>query len=102
MIYFPATLTPVPASPGYFWDTKHHRLYSLKVGGVLREMSVRKAHPAMFRHGQTRYLKLKPNDLYYVISNQGRKRYFRVDDLKNLKLIDYDMPLINRNNEKTS
>jgi hypothetical protein len=38
MIYLPATLTPVPRYPGYFWDVKSHKMFSLKVGGELREM----------------------------------------------------------------
>jgi hypothetical protein len=39
MIHLPSTLTPVPRYPGYFWDVKSHKMFSLKVGGELREMA---------------------------------------------------------------
>lgn len=95
MIYFPATLTPVPNYPGYFWDVESHKIYSLKVGGVLRELKRKRVHPAMFNYGNW-HGRIAPGDLYYSLSKNGRSRVMLVKDLKRLELVHYDMPVINR------
>jgi len=98
MIYFPSTLTPVPYSPGYFWDVKKHKLFSIKVGGMLRELKMLRAHPAMFNYGRFTYSKggLSVGDPYYRVSVNGRYRYLTVASLKKLELVHYDMPVIER------
>lgn len=96
MIYFPDTLTPVPNCPGYFWDISSHKLFSLKIGGVLRELKVLKAHPSMFRHNGARFLPVDVGELYYRVSVNGRKRYLPVKSLKKLELVHYHMPIIKR------
>jgi hypothetical protein len=93
MIKFPATLTPVPKLPGYFWDVETHKLYSIKVGGVLREMKVHRLHPCV-RFGRFSKIKLKAGELYYSLSHQGHSRAMPVRDLKKLTLVDYDVPVI--------
>jgi hypothetical protein len=87
-------MTPVPKCPGYFWDTVTHKLYSIKIGGVLREMRAYTAHPAMFRHRQVKGL--KPGDVLYRASVDGLLVTLPVFRLKKLKLVDYAIPVINR------
>jgi hypothetical protein len=96
MIYFPATLTPVPYSPGYFWDVSKKKLFSIKVGGVLRELAVKKAHPAMFRHPGASRLGLSVGDKFYRISVDGKARYLPVKSLEKLEIVHYHMPVIMR------
>jgi hypothetical protein len=96
MIYFPATFTPVPNSPGYFWDVSKKKLFSLKVGGVLRELAVKKAHHAMFRYPGAAFLGLNVGDKYYRISVNGRNRYLPVKSLEKLEIVHYNMPVIMR------
>jgi hypothetical protein len=90
MIKFPATLTPVPKLPGYFWDVNSHKLYSIKIAGILRELKLQRFHPS-FRYN--RGTRLKPGDLYYALSHLGRRQYMPVSTLKKLKLLDYTMPV---------
>jgi len=96
MIYFPDTLTPVPNCPGYFWDVKKEKLFSIKIGGVLRELKMLTAHPAMFTHRTSRWLNLKPGQRYYRVSVEGRNRYLPLAGLKKLEVVHYDMPIIER------
>tara|TARA_R110000851_G_scaffold6382_1_gene26009 strand:+ start:976 stop:1275 length:300 start_codon:yes stop_codon:yes gene_type:complete len=91
MIRFPATLTPVPFRPGYFWDVDSHKLYSIKIGGVLRELKVQRLHPCA---QAGRFAKIKTGELYYALSQQGYRRSISVKELKKLALVDYAMPVI--------
>lgn len=92
MIYFPATLTPVPFCPGYFWDVESHKLYSIKVGGVLRELKRKQLWAGVAHY----YPRRHSGEQYYSVSNKGRPRALFVEDLKRLELVHYDMPVINR------
>lgn len=96
MINSPETLTPVPNHPGYFWDIEKEKLFSLKVGGEYRELTCRRLHPAAFNYGRMKYSKLKPGQLVYTVSVNGRCRYLAVSHLKKLKMVDYDIPLVER------
>lgn len=93
MIYFPANLTPVPGTPGYFWNVETHKLYSLKVGGELREMKRKKLWGGV----ADRFPRHHKNAPYYTASHNGRTRYLFVADLKKLKLEHYDIPVVHRN-----
>lgn len=69
--------------PGYFWNLKDQRLYSMKVTGILRPLSG----------------PYKPNQfnraLYpvYQISVGGYKRNISVDSLKKLKAANSTIPM---------
>lgn len=74
MIKLPDDFVPT-RYPGYFWNVQDKKLYSLKVHGELRPMTMRKAitvfgvyHPAVYR-----------------ISIRGVKRSFTLDYLNGLK-----------------
>jgi hypothetical protein len=57
--------------PGYFWNTKTDKLYSIKVTGALRPMAFRSAnywHP----------------EAGYQVSVNGKKRFLRLDYLRKL------------------
>lgn len=59
---------------GYFWNTKDHQLYSLKVGGYLKPMVLTKPN--------------KWNQLtepVYRVSVDGRRRYLTLSSLTKLK-----------------
>jgi len=96
MIYFPATLTPVPNCQGYFWDVVEHKLYSVKVAGELRELTVRRLHPAATRFGGFKWTNINVGDKYYVVSVKGRPRYLPVASLKKLELVHYDFPVVKK------
>lgn len=96
MIYFPETLTPVPLCPGYFWDMKKEKLFSLKVGGVLRELAVKKGHKSMFRYPGAKFLGIEVGDKYYQVSIDGKRRYLPVKALKKLEMVHYKMPVVER------
>jgi hypothetical protein len=64
--------------PGYFWNLKERKLYTLKVTGELRPMT--------FNKGGTFYgVRHEPG---YQISVNGRKRKFTMDYLSNLKPVN--------------
>ena len=68
--------------PGYFWHLKEQKLYSIKVGGVLRRLSgPRKPNP--FNH----YIE------GYQISVEGRKRVIALATLTKLKAADSVIPV---------
>lgn len=67
---------------GYFWNTKEQRLYSIKIGGILRPLKVTKPN---------RWNEL-PGPAYRV-SDKGWKRYLLVSDLKKLTTQDSIIPV---------
>jgi len=58
--------------PGYFWNIKDQRLYSVKVTGTLKPLSFCK--PNYWNHGFAGY----------KVSVDGTKRYLYLDSLKKL------------------
>lgn len=71
MITFPEEFVTTNL-PGYFWNTKTQRLFSIKVTGELRELKFQPANMwNNFRAG-------------YRVSRKGRKRVFTLDYLKSL------------------
>lgn len=62
-------------APGYFWNVKEKKLYSIKVTGELRPMTFQKG-------GRFYGYDVAPG---YRISVQGRKRTFTMDYLSTLK-----------------
>tara|TARA_R110000850_G_scaffold519_1_gene3164 strand:- start:3427 stop:3729 length:303 start_codon:yes stop_codon:yes gene_type:complete len=92
MIKFPATLTPVPKLPGYFWDVESHKLYSIKVGGVLRELKMQYVNRYTTQY--RRFSKFRQGEKHYSLSKEGRTHIMLVRDLKKLTLVDYTMPVI--------
>jgi hypothetical protein len=69
--------------PGYFWNLKEEKLYSLKVTGILRPMAG-PYKPNPFNHWVT------PG---YQISVEGHKRSLHVDYLKKLKAVNSVIPM---------
>lgn len=67
---------------GYFWNTKEQRLYSIKIGGVLRPLKATNPN---------RWNEL-PGPAYRV-SDKGWKRYLLVSDLKKLTTQDSVIPV---------
>jgi len=61
---------------GYFWHLKEQKLYSIKVGGILRPLV--KPRPSKYNYGQ---------DVYQV-SNLGKSRFLFMDELVQLKAKD--------------
>jgi len=69
--------------PGYFWNTKTQKLYSLKVGGELRELKG-PMEPNYFN---------KWHEPGYRVSHKGRPRVLGMSYLKKLKLEDSEIPV---------
>jgi hypothetical protein len=58
--------------PGYYWNTKTHRLFSIKVSGELHEMKYTKP---------SRFTNYKEG---YRVSYKGEKRWLSIQYLKSL------------------
>jgi len=69
--------------PGYFWHVEKQRLYSLKVGGALREMCG-PIEPNYFN---------RLHEPAYAISHKGHRRYLSVTYLKSLRIEDSEIPI---------
>lgn len=71
MITFPPEFVTTKY-PGYFWNTKTQRLYSIKVSGELHELKYYK--PSVWTNW---------NEGYHV-SVKGNRRWLLIEDLKKL------------------
>lgn len=71
-VRFPEDFIPLKNFDGYFWNTRHKQLYSIKVNGVLTPLKVNSGrYPPWVR------------DLgrHYQISHRGRRRYIPLCDI---------------------
>jgi hypothetical protein len=59
--------------PGYFWNIKEERLYSIKISGILKP--IKRNPPNRWQY--------RP-DWYYQVSHKGRRRYMSEIALKSL------------------
>lgn len=66
--------------PGYFWDTKGQKLYSIKISGQLRALT--KTYPNIFNHLR------EPG---YRISHRGNPRTLTMRYLKSLVVEDSEI-----------
>jgi len=92
MITFPDTLT-MTKYPGYYWCTKRKKLFSIKIGGELRELRrrnitkiPRQKRPGIFLN----------NPYYYIVSVNGARHWLTLDYLLKLKRKDFELPLKER------
>lgn len=72
MITFPPEFVTT-RYPGYFWNTKTQRLFSIKVTGELREMRFNK--PNQWNHYRSGY----------QVSYRGIRRFYTIEYLKGLQ-----------------
>ena len=70
--------------PGYFWDTNHHKLYSIKVGGELR--------PLPLLTMKNKWWNSYQKEDGYRVSHKGKHRYLYVSELMKLKVVDSTVP----------
>lgn len=70
--------------PGYFWDTRGHKLYSLKIGGELRPVKLVPIEQKWWNSHQ--------REDGYRISHKGTRRWLYVSKLKKLKVTDSVVP----------
>jgi len=59
--------------PGYFWNTESHTLYSLKIGGVLREIKI--SRPNRFNNYS------EPG---YRVCVKGKRKFMSLSSLEKL------------------
>lgn len=89
MIIFPVEFKALKGFHGYFWNTTEERLYSIKIGGVLRKLSLRQPN---------RWTRI-PFPFYELYRN-GNRRYVSVHEIKARLLQDYtvevERPTLNR------
>lgn len=78
MITFPPEFVATKF-PGYFWNTKTRRLFTIKIEGVLRELKHTKA--SYWTNGKSGYR----------VSYKGRRRWLKDEYLK--KLISQEIPV---------
>lgn len=82
MVVLPKGLTATKY-PGYFWDTKKHKLYSIKIGGVLKEMPITKPNSFNYMRGPG-----------YRVSHKGVRRVLSIEYLKKLVLEDSEVSFL--------
>lgn len=68
--------------PGYFWNIKTQTLFSVKIGGELREIKSQK--PNLWNNLGNRS-KGRGMEGGYRISHKGRRRWLLIADLKELE-----------------
>ena len=71
MVTFPNDFVAIKY-PGYFWNLKEKKLYSIKVDGILRPL--KKPNPNRWNHMQD----------FYPVSVKGRRRAVYMDYLMKL------------------
>lgn len=81
MITFPPEFAAFPKFPGYFWNTQTETLYSIKCGGVLREL--KRTYPNQWNHFKSGY----------TLSLHGKRRIIQIDDLKKLCVTNFTIPM---------
>jgi len=64
--------------PGYFWNVRTKKLYSIKIGGVLKPLTLGTFIPAYSRLCGP----------YYRVSVKGTIRYLMLEDLNKLTVED--------------
>lgn len=90
MISFQKTLTPTKY-PGYYWDVESKKLYSFKIGGVLKEMKLLKL--PYFLKRNVYFKNMYVGQKYYRLSHKGRTVYLTYDYLEKLKIKDYTITI---------
>ncbi len=83
MVTFPGRFTATKLK-GYFWDTDNKKLYSIKIGGVLKELA--RTKPNVFNQFTDGYR----------VSHNSRSRWLTMDYLNKLKRSDSVLDVVNR------
>ena len=93
MITFPPEFQPVTLYPGYYWNTKTNKLFSIKISGILKELRLNRVHGVA--HSRGAFLGIPVGTPYYSISHKGRRISLTVDVLKGLNehKVDYVVPV---------
>lgn len=90
MITFPEKLTAT-TYPGYFWDTENHKLYSVKIDGILKPLkrrglwSIKKFCPYGWR--------IDADEWVYQVSVKGKTQYLTDKYLLSLEVKDSVFPI---------
>ena len=64
------------------------------MGGELRELTMRKLHPAALRYGfRGGFASMTKGTKHYCVCRRGVRKYLTVRYLKTLELVDYDIPV---------
>lgn len=77
MIRFPKHFVKIKY-PGYFWDVKEEILYSIKIGGELKPLKLKKAY---YGPGKTGIVDIPEG---YSVSVNGQKKIVALSDLQKL------------------
>jgi len=82
--------------PGYFFNIKDEKLYSMKVDGVLKPLRFHR--PNHFNHMHQYLFKLKDGTRVqltggYYVSVKGRKRLYPLEELKELEHVPSVIPV---------
>lgn len=90
MITLPEKLTAIKY-PGYFWDTENHKLYSVKIDGILKPIK-RSTIWNMRRYCPYGWNDFADNWVYRV-SVQGKRKYLSDKYLLSLEIEDSEFPI---------
>ena len=82
MVILPVGFTAIEY-PGYFWNIKTKALYSIKVGGVLKEL--KRYKPNRFNH---------MDEDFYAVSVKGKRRILGLTYLNNLVIKDSEIEVV--------
>jgi len=70
MINFHEKYAAVEGLPGYFWNLEEGRLYSIKIQGVMKRLTVYNGNRFTYKH-----IGISKNDKYYQLSKNGNRVY---------------------------
>lgn len=87
MVTFPENLVAIKYS-GYFWDVKEKKLYSIKVGGKLRQLKKLDIWPLIkySKRAQWGKQRLSEEKYYYKVSDKGVRKFLFSTYLEELEL----------------
>lgn len=74
--------------PGYFFNTTDHKLYSMKIDGILKPLKFHKPN-----HFNNLVYWRHHTEGGYQVSVKGRKRWLLIEELKAIKEHDATIPV---------
>ena len=93
MVTLPENLTATKF-PGYFWDIKEEILYSMKIEGVLKELT--KIPFGRLKCFTPHAWRMDCDIFCYRISVKGKPKYYTDRYLYSLKIEDSEIPVFNK------
>lgn len=80
----------IPKYPGYYWDFRKEKLFSIKVVGILKELKLKTVNS--YQNNKVPSLRGMLGREYYELSKNNRVYRIFVSDIRELANTDYIIP----------